>query len=88
MLTSAEHIPESLVGYDHSGVYFFTGNFPVEIADHGEYHFRNFREKFSVVAKEHSQGFRKGEDELSMRKTEEDLLIQMLGEEERPLLAA
>jgi hypothetical protein len=31
------------VGYDHSCAYFFTGNLLVEIADHGEYHFRNFR---------------------------------------------
>ena len=65
----AEHIPESLVGYDHTDVYLFTGNFPVKIADHGEYHFRNFREESSVMAEEHPQGFRKSEDELSIRKT-------------------
>ena len=33
-----EHITESLMSYDHPGVYLFTGNVPVEIADHGEYH--------------------------------------------------
>lgn len=40
------------------------------------------------MAEEHPLGIREGEDELSMRKTEEDLLTQMLGEEERPLLTA
>jgi len=45
----------------------------VEIADHGEYHFRNFHEKLSAVAEKHPQGFREGEDELSMRKTQQDL---------------
>ena len=56
------------MGNDHSGVYLFTGNFPVEIADHGEYHFRNFREEPSVVAEKHPQGLRKSENELPMRK--------------------
>jgi hypothetical protein len=46
------------MGYDHSSDYFFTGNFPVEIADHGEYHFRNLREEPSVVTEEHPQAFR------------------------------
>ncbi len=42
-----EHIPKSLVGYDHTRAYFFTGNFPVEIAYHGEYHlFRFLRKAF------------------------------------------
>ncbi len=42
-----EHIPKSLVGYDHTRDYFFTGNFPVEIAYHGEYHlFRFLRKAF------------------------------------------
>jgi hypothetical protein len=76
------------MSYDYSGVYLFTGNFPVEIADHGEYHFRNFREESSVMAEEHPQGFRKSEDELSMGKTEEYFLIHVFGKEERSLLAA
>jgi hypothetical protein len=84
----AEHITESLVGYDYPGVYLFTGNFPVEIADHGEYHFQNFSEKPSVVAEEHPQGFWKSEDELSMEKTEEYFLIHVFCEEKNPLLAA
>jgi len=62
------------VSYDHSGKYFFTGNFTVEISDHGKYHFRDLREKLSVVAKEHPQGFREGENKLAMRKTQQDLL--------------
>jgi hypothetical protein len=41
------------VGYDHSCTYFLTSNFPVEIDYYGEYHFRDFREKLSVVAEEH-----------------------------------
>lgn len=84
----SEYIPKSLVCYDHSSVYLSTCNFPVEIHYHGEYHFRNFRKKLPVVAKEHPQGFRKGEDELSMRKTEEDFLIQVFGKEKCSLLAA
>ena len=40
------------------------------------------------MAEEHPQGFREGEDELSLGKTEEDLLTQMLGEDERPFLTA
>ena len=47
------------MGNDHSGVYLFTGNFPVKIADHGEYHFQNLREEPSVVAEEHPQAFGK-----------------------------
>jgi len=88
MRVKTKHITESLMSYDHPSVYLFTDSFPVEIADHGEYHFRNFREEPSVMAEEHPQGFRKGEDELSMRKTGEDLLTQMLGEEESPFLTA
>jgi hypothetical protein len=45
------------MSYDHAGAYLFTGNFPVEIADHGEYYLQNFREKPSVVAKGNPQGF-------------------------------
>jgi hypothetical protein len=56
----SEHITESLTSYDHSGAYLFTGNFPVEIADHGKYYFRYFREKSSVVAEEYPQRFKKG----------------------------
>ncbi len=82
-----EWIPESLVGYDHSGTYLFAGNFPVEIADHGEYHFRNFRKKLSVVEEEHSHGIREGEGELSVRKTQQDFLIQVFGKEKCSLLA-
>ena len=40
------------------------------------------------MAEEHSQGFWKGEDELSMRKTEEYFLIQVFGKEKCSLLAA
>ena len=76
-----KHISKSLVCYDHSSAYFFTGNLPIEIADHGEYHFRNFREKLSVVAEEHPQGFQEGEYKLSMRKTQQDFLIQVFGKE-------
>jgi hypothetical protein len=76
------------MSYDHAGAYLFTGNFPVEIADHGEYYLQNFREKPSVVAKGHPQGFWKSEDELSMGKAEEYFLTQMLGEEESPFLTA
>ncbi|AHC14098.1 hypothetical protein L21SP2_0671 [Salinispira pacifica] len=38
MRVKTKHIPKRLMSYDHSGVYLFTGNFPVEIAYHGEYH--------------------------------------------------
>ena len=84
----AEHIPKSLVGDDHASMNFFTGNFPVEIADHGEYHFRNFREKLSVVEEEHTKGFWEGKDKLAMRKAQQDFLIKVFGKEERPFLAA
>lgn len=40
------------------------------------------------MAEEHSQDFWECKNELTMRKTEEDLLTQMLGKEESPLLAA
>jgi len=39
MRVKTKHIPESLMGNNNSGVYLFTGNFPVEIAYHGKYHF-------------------------------------------------
>jgi len=76
------------MGNNHSGVYFTTGNCPVEIADHGEYHFRNFCEELSVVAEEHPQGFRECKDELTMWKTEEYFLIDVFGKEKCSLLAA
>jgi hypothetical protein len=53
MRVKTKHIPESLMGNDHTSDYFFTGNFPVDIAYHGEYHFRDFREKLSIVTEEH-----------------------------------
>jgi len=84
----AKHIPKSLVGYDHSSDYFFTGNCPVEIADHGEYHFRNFREELSVVAEEHPQAFWKSKYKLAMRKSQQYFLIQVFGKEKCSLLAA
>jgi len=84
----AEHIPKRLVGDDHTGAYFFTGDFPVEIAYHGKYHFRNFREELSVVTKEHPQSFRKCKDELSMGKAQQDFLIKVFGKEECPFLTA
>jgi len=55
------------MGNDHCGVYLFPGKFMVKIIDYGEYHFQYLREETSVVAKEHPQSFRKGEDELSVR---------------------
>ena len=40
------------------------------------------------MAEEHPQGLRKGENELTMRKTQQYFLIQVFGKEESSLLAA
>jgi len=63
---SPEHISKSLVCYNHTRAYFFTGNFSVEIAYHGKYHFRYYRKKLSIVAEEHPQDFWECKDKLTV----------------------
>ena len=83
-----KRVPEGLIRDDGGGGDGFANGRAVELHDEVEDQPCKRGEKALVMAKEDPQGLGQSEDELAVGEGKEQLLIEVLGEQECPLLAA
>jgi len=83
-----ERVPEGLIGDDGSGGDGLASRGGVELRDQVEDQPCKLGEQALVMAKEDPQGLGQGEDKLAVGEGKEQLLIEVLGEQECPFLAA
>ena len=83
-----ERVTKGLIGEDCSAGDGLAGRGGVELGDQREDEAGDLAEEALVVAKEDPKGLGQREDELPMGKGEQQVLVEVLGEEKGPLLAA
>ena len=88
MRIKPERVTEGLIGEDCSAGDGLAGRGGVELGDQREDQPGDEAEEPLVVTEEYPKSFGDGEDELSMGQGEQQVLIEVLGEEKGPLLAA
>ena len=85
---SPQHVAEGLMGDDHSGQQRSARRCFVELVDKPVDEPRYLGEQPPIVAEERSKSLWHREHELAMRDIQENLIREVLGEQQRPLLAA
>jgi len=83
-----KRVSEGLIGDDRGAEDGLASRRRVELRDQAEDQPCKVGEEALVMAKEDPQGLGQGEDELAVGEGKEQLLIEVLGEQECPLLAA
>ena len=88
MRVEPQRVAEGLVGHDGGGCDRLASRGGVELCDQVEYQPCKVGEEALVMAQKNPQGFGQREDELAVGEGKEQLLIEVLREQQSPLLTA